>query len=68
MYTALVQRTEQIKFDFTEEEFLEWKLHAPGSNHTHEKYAEYLAEVYKYDDPDWEAVEFGTVCVLFSRD
>lgn len=68
MYTALVQKTQNLKFEFTEEAFIAWKLSAPGSNHTYEKYAEYLAEVDFYDDPKWETVEFGVIGVFYSRD
>ena len=68
MYTALVQKTQNLKFEFTEEAFIAWKLSAPGKNHTHEKYAEYLAEVDHYDDPNWETVELGIIGVFYSRD
>jgi hypothetical protein len=68
MYIALVQKTQNIKIEFTEEDFTAWKFSSPGSNHTHEKYAEYLAEVDLYDDANWENIEFGVVGVFYSRD
>lgn len=68
MYTALVQKTQNLKFEFTEEAFIAWKLSSPGQNHTHEKYAEYLAEVDFYNDSHWETIELSTIGVFYSRD